>query len=527
MPIRIRTLDEMHELALVYARGMNTGINTARFSGFWWRSRAVAALAMGANNAAAFLLEQIFASTAQKTYLEKHAEQVAISRRSARKARGKILVVTTTPTNGSPTVNVSIGASFEHASGLTFSVLTANTTIKQAWTGKTIAYGSTERRIVVSPDASSIDVDDVFTLAGVTCAARAVLPETGTQLVVDLYPQLATAPSLGGAITPLNGCVLEVECDTTGVEGNISAGEYLTHAISGLGANAIVLEMSGGASDADDAELRSRVLAYKQERPGAGNRADYREWARETPDVGVLDAFVYPSYRGLGTVDLVCFGVPGRRALGTASNALVLAYIQSKASGHDDIRVRTLTDGSSVDVELVLTPGTGYEPDWLGVAATSGVSTTTQLSCASSTAYDAIEIGDRVVVHTLAAGRTRLEQRTVVGKAGLILSLDPSEPLLSAPASGASVWPGGPLVQPTIDAVDAYFDALGPGDFEATRYPSYDETGDAVVRVAALEALAMSLTGCVDVEVSEPAANVVPATFARPILGALTITFAT
>lgn len=526
MPIRIRTLDEVHELALTYARGLNTQINTAPRSGFWFRSRAVAAVVMAANNSAAYLLKQVFPSEAEKTYLEKHAAQRGIARRSASAAVGKILVATTTPTSGSPTVNVPLGTVFAHASGRTYTVTAANTTAKPAWTGKTVAYGTTRPRLVLNPHATGIAVDDSFTCDGQLLTVRAVLPDTGTALVLEPYYAPGPAVAVGAALAAINACVLEVTCDETGVEGNLPAGTTLAleGSITNLAPNAVVLEMTGGAADADDAELRSRVLAYMQERPGSGNRADYREWARETPGVGVVDAFVYPAARGLGTVDVVCFGAAGARSLGTAANALVLAHLGTRNNGQDDVLVRQLADDGAENVTLTITPGAGYEPDWTGTVTTDTGSTTTALEIVASATYDTIEIGDRVLVHSTVSGRTTLEQREVIGKSATTLTLDTA--LLAAPGAGVTVRPGGPLVAPLMTAIADYFDALGPGDSGATRYPALDVSGDAVLRVAKLKAVALEVTGLLDVSVSAPAANVVPAPFARPSLGVLTISHA-
>lgn len=526
MTIRIRTLDEVHELALTYARGLNPEINTAPRSGFWFRSRAVAAVVMAANNAAAYLLKQIFPSEAEKAYLEKHAAQRGIERRSATAAVGKLLVITTTPTSGAPTVNIPIGTVYEHASGKTYTVTAANTTAKPAWTGKTVAYGTTQQRLVLNPHATSMAVDDSFTCDGQVLTVRAILPDTGTALVVEPYYAPGSAVAVGSALAAINACVLEVTCDETGEDGNLPSGTVLTisGAISNLGTGAIVLEMTGGAEDADDAELRSRVLAYMQERPGSGNRADYREWARETPDVGVVDAFVYPASRGLGTVDVVCFGPPGARALGTAANALVLAHLGTRNNGQDDVLVRQLADDGAENVTMAVTPGVGYEPDWTGTVTTDVGSTTSSLVIVASSTYDTIEIGDRVCIHSTVSGRTTLEQREVIGKSGATLTLDSA--LLAAPSAGVTVRPGGPLIAPLMVAIADYFDALGPGDTGGSRYPAFDVSGDAVLRVAKLKATALGVTGVLDVTVSAPAANVIPANFARPSLGVLTITHA-
>jgi len=521
--IRIRTLDEMHQLALDYARALNPSINTAPRSGFWFRSRAVAAIAMGAANSASYLLKQVLPSTAEQTFLEKHAELRAIPRRPAGKARGRILVVTTTPTSTSPVVNIPLGTVFSHASGRTYTTTAGATTAKPTWTGKTVAYGTATQRILVNPSAVDIAANDAFTSDGQLVTARSVLPETVTPLAIDPYFSTGVALATGATMTPVCAAVLEVEADESGVDGNLPAQTALTidSPIANLGTGAIVLEMTGGADAANDDELRARVLAYMQERPGSGNRADYREWARETPDVGVVDAFVYPAYRGLGTVDIVCFGPSGSRQLGTAANATVLAYLRTRAPEHDDIMVRQLADGPLTSVSMNVTPAVGYEPDWTGDVEVSTGSTTTVINCVASATFDTIEIGDRIVLLSVVSGRSTLEQREVIGKTGTTITLD--EELLIAPTSGDTMRPGGPLVTPIIEALGTHFDDLGPGDYAGTRYPALDVVGDGVLRTAALIAVLMSIDGVLNVELLLPYNDTTPSTFARPVLDAITI----
>lgn len=74
-------------------------------------------------------------------------------------------------------------------------------------------------------------------------------------------------------------------------------------------AGTLVTPLAGGTDIESLAELLDRLLDIIRRPPAGGNQYDYRRWAREVP--GVVDAFVYPLRRGLGTVDVVIIGADG------------------------------------------------------------------------------------------------------------------------------------------------------------------------------------------------------------------------
>jgi len=108
-------------------------------------------------------------------------------------------------------------------------------------------------------------------------------------------------PDTGATLTSIatdgDGVVDVVfECTTAGVTGNVVAGTVLTwsSAPTGFAATGTVVWGAGvreGENAESDDALRVRLLERRRERPGSGNRADWREKAREVAGVG--DVFVH------------------------------------------------------------------------------------------------------------------------------------------------------------------------------------------------------------------------------------------
>lgn len=89
-----------------------------------------------------------------------------------------------------------------------------------------------------------------------------------------------------------------------GAAGNLDTGEVLgiVDLIDGLDPGAIVAELTGGADEESDPDLRARVLKRIQEPPMGGCKTDYEEWAIAVP--GVTRAWCAPNEMGIGTVTL-------------------------------------------------------------------------------------------------------------------------------------------------------------------------------------------------------------------------------
>lgn len=127
----------------------------------------------------------------------------------------------------------------------------------------------------------------------------------------------ATYSTLADATIASGTATVAVKAVVTGgtVSGggtNAAAGVLLTltTAVPGITGQAAVATggLSGGADQEGDEDLRARVLQRKRNPPQGGSKADYEAWALAQP--GVTRAWVYPTRRGPGTVDLafVCDG---------------------------------------------------------------------------------------------------------------------------------------------------------------------------------------------------------------------------
>lgn len=99
--------------------------------------------------------------------------------------------------------------------------------------------------------------------------------------------------------------LIDVQCEVTGVAGNLGEGELLTliSPVAGVQSQSAVPE-SGiqGGDDQEDVEgLRAKVLLRLREPPQGGSEADYLRWALAAHP-SVTRAWVYPGEQGAGTV---------------------------------------------------------------------------------------------------------------------------------------------------------------------------------------------------------------------------------
>jgi uncharacterized phage protein gp47/JayE len=89
-----------------------------------------------------------------------------------------------------------------------------------------------------------------------------------------------------------------------GAAGNLEADEVLalSQPLANVETQAIVLELTGGADEENDDDLRLRVLKRIQEPPMGGSKTDYEEWALAVS--GVTRAWCAPNEMGIGTVTI-------------------------------------------------------------------------------------------------------------------------------------------------------------------------------------------------------------------------------
>lgn len=516
------TRDELRNIVVDHIKGRVTGANTSPGSEYWHLANAIATVVHGDQAAATYLVKQILPSTAAADWVALHASLRGLEPLPATKAQGKIIV---RASSGSGITIPDLSA-LTHSSGQAYKTVGAEMTALPGWSGKTAAPGTSRDRIVVNPNTGGMAVDDVvLTQGGDYVAIKSIVPATGTGVAFDLYAQLVTAPASGHTLTPVEGVVCTVLADEAGAAGNLRAGDTLTLSSppSGIVAACTVLEMSGGGDLESTEELRQRIIAWMQERPGSGNRADFRDWARQTPGVRLADAFVYPAYRGPGTVDVIPFGVSGARLTGTVVNDLVQAELEAQASFSDDVLVRALTEPTDITITATLSVARGYEADFTGTMTTAASGSTT--SVVEVTSISDVEVGDRVLIATPTI-HPRVWQRTVTGILTGPYRLQLDEPLPELPTASSTVRPGGPAAQGAIDALATLFDDLGPGDTDpSTRYPSPSEAYPSQLSRAAIIDALMDVDGVVNVQLSAPASDQSPASLVRLRIGSIALTF--
>ena len=527
MSFKSKTLDELHELALAHLRGRVPAASLAPGSDYWLRSRAVAAVTFLLQQPILDELDEILPSKASPAFLPEHAA-VRMGAESAllpaAPARGLVMITGTVPGIG-----LLVGATLTHANGSRYKVTTAAVMTEPAWSAKTVAVGSRGDRVLVAEGASDIALGDIMSVGAdeVVRAVRDRIPDVGTPYGVDLYTPVETL-EVGTAVSPLIGAVVELEAVVAGSAGNLLAGDTLTidsppSPPPDMAATATVLEMTGGGDEETPEQLRARILAWMAERPGSGNRSDYREWVRATPGVRLDDACIYFGYRGVGTIDIVPIGVSGARQTGDVANAKILTYLGTQASMHDDVQVRQLIDGATAEVYVTISTGTDFISDWDGAYEIDVGSTTSRIMLTDTNV--AIPLGARVLIQVTTGLLPATYQRTVTARG--IGYIDIDTPLPSAPAATYPVLPGGPTTQSVLDAIYGLFDRLGPGDPDgAHRWPDGADAWEWILRPEQISHAVLDVEGIDGADVTLPAANVTPAQFARVRPGVVSIVHA-
>jgi len=89
-----------------------------------------------------------------------------------------------------------------------------------------------------------------------------------------------------------------------GPDGNLDPGDNIAFdsAPPGVDDAAVVVNVTGGAPEENDDDLRTRVLLRIQQPPMGGDKTDYIQWTLAVP--GVTRAWSYPLEMGIGTVSV-------------------------------------------------------------------------------------------------------------------------------------------------------------------------------------------------------------------------------
>ncbi len=308
-----------------------------------------------------------------------------------------------------------------------------------------------------------------------------------------------------------NATVL-VECNDPGTAGNLAVGAVLTwsSAPSGAGATGTVTgTVRSGEAEEGDVALQTRLLELMRERPASGNRADWRETAREIS--GVTNAWVYPllappsSTPGGGTphtpgcVTVVVVGedqgdsVTNERIIDDVPGAALAAHKGYFEGTHDadgdtldaargadsqwrpvgmeaaDYTVEAANvQAQNVAVTLLLASSASWA--WSGAAMTLvGSSLTTIVASGDQTAKNGKDALVFIGTAYTRGGWTKVNLGT--GAFGGVNTTFTFTAVASAPDTSKGAYPAPTVWSALRLAAFAHFDALAPSDVETSTYP--------------------------------------------------------
>lgn len=164
------------------------------------------------------------------------------------------------------------------------------------------------------------------------------------------------------AAEKIGGGLYYLECETAGIEGNISTGQLITDesfddeiALE----SAEIIGLENAASDEEDVEsLRKRYFDSIDSQAFGGNQADYRAKMLAQDSVGGVK--VYPVWNGGGTVKLVflnnAYSVPGESVVANIQEMIDPEPVSGEGLGIAPIgHVVTVEGAEPVPINIALT----------------------------------------------------------------------------------------------------------------------------------------------------------------------------
>lgn len=373
----------------------------------------------------------------------------------------------------------------------------------------------------------------------------------GTLYVVESASVTTTGGSPSGTIA--------VRAVSPGASGTRTTGDTLTFttAPSGLNSTGTVASTVRAGTDAEsDAELASRIIGRRRERPGSGNRADWRDWVLSYTGTEIADAYVYPLlappavFPGAGTADTpgcVTVVAVGPAQGDTTTNTRIVPTDDSTPGTppggarltriEDYIEGDRLPDGTDISATpndalrpVVVTPD-NYCVQQISVSSQAVLLTVTvsatnapqwsgTLTLVSATASTLVvsgnhigKVGYRILVAIGTNNYRGSFKSFTLGAAsfdGVNTTFSMDDPAI-ATATG-TIYPAALNFAEIREAVLAYFDALGPGDTSpASRWPSEDDGARSTLYRTALAAAAIGVDGVLSATTTTPAADTTPA----------------
>jgi len=287
-------------------------------------------------------------------------------------------------------------------------------------------------------------------------------------ILADITAQFAGADVAAGSDWYMRANVL-----ASLAEGEYSFVAWVSRQLTPYLAEDIYLDRWGTVFDVerlageDDEDYRARILLRTQNTPGGGNATDYEGWARQVAGVSGARVDENKNATGVATLGAVAvrpYGPAGGRVLSAAVLALVDAELQAERPLTAEVHTVAITP-VTLNVQLQVLAESGYEFDWAGTKTTLAGSVGTTLKLDSTAGLSA---GDRVYANISKvppdADDLFYREQRVIASVDDATTVTLTQAFSQDPGAGLIVYPGGPLVESILAAVEAYFDGLSPGE---------------------------------------------------------------
>jgi hypothetical protein len=371
----------------------------------------------------------------------------------------------------------------------------------------------------------------------------------GTLYIVETASVTTSGAPPTGTIT--------VRAASTGANSNRGVSDVLTFTSTptGLNSTGTVATIVRAGTDAEsDASLAQRIITRRRERPGSGNRADWRGWTLTYTGTEIADAYVYPllappvAFPGAGTpstpgtLTVVATG-PAQGDDVTNTRIVPTDDVSARTAGAELTRIQEFIEGTRLPdgTDVSANPNDALRPVPVAVGnycvqAIATVSQPVLLTVVVSAANDVQWSGTMTVVSATSTTLVVSGDETAQSNKRALVALGEANRrgsyklftlgtgVYSSPnttfamadddiaTATGTVYPGVANFEAIRAAVLAYFDTLGPGDTSpASRWPSEDDGARASVYRTALAAAAIGAEGVLSCTTATPSSDVTPA----------------
>jgi len=277
-----------------------------------------------------------------------------------------------------------------------------------------------------------------------------------------------------------------------GDETNLTSGtklQWVNKPLGLVGNPSVTADFTGGFARETDRQFAERLLRKMRHKQGAGNNAQQRAWAEQSARNAVASAFVYACARNAGSLHVAVIQrrgtvqgpTGGAPSVGTL--AAVTEYVVPPGSPVQPAHVHAVVTGWTAvptDMVIALSMPVGIDAGWADLQPFPGT------SGGSAATITAINVGANPLAIAIQANMTlpsgvtqpqmmvwnattsrwvKLNVASIAHVAGttynVILS---SLPTGLALAVGLVISPYTERAEPIANAIETYFDSLGPGE---------------------------------------------------------------